>query len=149
MPANPQSSPEDGPPNPGPGGAPGRLGRARMILFAAGWILLVGGLASSLLAFHAAAAAGPDNSSELAAEMRNTKRYQYNLEYVGGKGNAMSVEIQEWFTGLWHGRQLGTTLAVLAVVSSAACLVLAEALPHLPPFPPEPGPRILPPDKSQ
>jgi hypothetical protein len=121
----------------------------RVTLFAVGWVFLVGGLGSSLWAFRAAAAAGTDTSSELAAEMRNTKRYQYNLEYVGGKGNAMSVEIQEWFTGLWHGRQLGTTLAVLAVVSSAACLVLAETLPHLPPFPPEPGPRVLPPDKNQ
>jgi hypothetical protein len=121
--------------------APGRLGRVQLALFALGWAILVGGLGSSLWDYRAADAAKPDATDELMADMRNTKRYQYNLEYVGGKANAVSVEIQEWFLGLWHGRRLGTTLAVLSVCAALGCFSLAEVLPRLPPFPPEPGPR--------
>lgn len=121
--------------------APGRLARAQIALLALGWAVLVGGLGSSLLVFRAADAARPDQTDELMADMRNTKRYQYNLEYVGGKANAVTYEFQEWFLGLWHGRRLGSTLAVLSVCSALGCFALAEVLPRLPPFPPEPGPR--------
>jgi hypothetical protein len=56
------------------------------------------------------------------------------MEYLGGKANVMANDIDTWFVGLWHGRNLAYTLAVLTVVIALICFYIAFALPDLPPF---------------
>jgi hypothetical protein len=43
-------------------------------------------------------------------------------------------DIQGWFLGLWHGRNLAYTLAVITIVLALACFYVAFALPDLPAF---------------
>jgi len=64
----------------------------------------------------------------------DTKKYQDQLERYGGKANILATEMQEWFVGLWHGRHLAYTLAVLTFAVALACFYVALFLPDLPPF---------------
>jgi hypothetical protein len=43
------------------------------------------------------------------------KKYVHDLTVMGGKSNVMTAEFIEWFDGLWHGRNLAGTIAVLTV----------------------------------
>src|SRR5207302_588774 len=45
------------------------------------------------------------------------KKYVHDLQVYGGTANVLFAEFTEWFTGLWHGRQLATTLAVLTALT--------------------------------
>jgi hypothetical protein len=43
-------------------------------------------------------------------------------------------DIQQWFAGLWHGRHLAYTLAVLSFVVALALFFIAYFLPDFPPL---------------
>jgi hypothetical protein len=86
-----------------------------------GKIILVAGLAGSALAFVTSA-------PEDAAELEESKRYLYEMEYIGGQGNLLAAEIRQWFVGLWHGRGLAHMLAFVAVAGSMSCFFLAHRL---------------------
>jgi hypothetical protein len=86
-----------------------------------GKIVLVVGMAGSVLAF---AAAAPEDE----ATLEESKRDLYEMEYIGGKGNLLAAEIRQWFAGLWHGKGLAHMLAFLAVAGSFACFFLAHRL---------------------
>jgi len=60
----------------------------------------------------------------------DTKSYQYDLGRIGGTSAVLAAELNDWFSGLWHGRQLGCTLAFLSVGTALACFVLAHLLGH-------------------
>jgi hypothetical protein len=117
---------------------PNTLLRTQLWLHRAGWVVLVGGLSASVWAFRKALADERVAAAtrEALAGMQNTKRYEYQLEVYGGKANVAATELQQWFEGLWQGRQLAYTLAILAVGTALACFSIAELLPRLPPFPP-------------
>ena len=68
-----------------------------------------------------------------------SKRYEYEMERIGGKANILASEIVGWFGGLWHGRRLAGTLAVLSVGGSLTCFFLAHLF-GLPPLPEEERP---------
>lgn len=95
--------------------------RARIISYA---ILLVG-FASGILIYFANAA--PVNTSGY--EPENSKQYLRNMELYGGKANVLAAEFRIWFNGLWHGRSLAFTVAVLAVLLALAYRVVATPLP--------------------
>lgn len=86
-----------------------------------GKIVLVAGLAGSALAY---ASAGPED--EAAAE--ESKRYLYEMEYIGGQSNLLAAEIRQWFAGLWHGKGLAHLLAFVAIAGSLTCFFLARRL---------------------
>jgi hypothetical protein len=86
-----------------------------------GKVVLIVGFASSALAY---ASAGPED--EAAAE--ESKRYLYEMEYIGGQSNLLAAEIRQWFAGLWHGKGLAHMLAFVAVAGSLACFFLAHRL---------------------
>jgi multisubunit Na+/H+ antiporter MnhB subunit len=46
---------------------------------------------------------------------RAERKYHRELAMYGGKANVVSAEFMDWFGGLWHGRALGGTVAVLTV----------------------------------
>ena len=86
-----------------------------------GKIVLVVGLAGSALAFVTAA---PED--EAASE--ESKRYLYEMEYIGGQSNLLAAEIRQWFAGLWHGKGLAHMLAFVAIAGSLLCFFLANRL---------------------
>jgi hypothetical protein len=88
-----------------------------------GAIVLVAGLLAAAALYLAAPA--EKNAPLLGIDIR-TNRDRSQLERMGGKGYVMFKDIDEWFAGLWQGRQLGVTIAVLAVVGFMLCRGLAR-----------------------
>ena len=92
-------------------------------------ILVAGLLAAALINWRAA----PDDESSDAILSGESKRYEYEMERIGGKSNVLAAEFREWFVSLWHGRRLAHTLVFLSVGGSLACFVLAHLLTYPPP----------------
>lgn len=83
-------------------------------------VLFIGLSAAALV--KGAAVAADDNA------LADTKRYEYQMELIGGKSNELAFEIREWFTGLWHGAGLAHTLAFISIITSVACFYVAHRL---------------------
>jgi hypothetical protein len=105
---------------------------AQVRLYVAGYVVLIGGTIASAWAYRVAVV--DEMSDSLIAQARNTKDYQGQMEYIGGNANVLGSEITGWFVGLWHGRNLAYTLAVLTIIAALLCFYIAFALPDLPPF---------------
>ena len=91
---------------------------------------------------------GPMPADPLGYNLLDSKKSLRELELYGGKANVLSVEFQQWFSGLWHGRTLAATVAVLTVLLAFAFWFVAsnqisddgdrtgdEAKPKVPPDP--------------
>jgi hypothetical protein len=98
-----------------------RLGRLTAAILAAGF-------ASALVIF---VTAGPPASNPLGYEPLETKKYIHDLELYGGTANVLAEEFRVWFAGLWHGRNLAYTVAVLTALVVLAVRFFA-AHPPLP-----------------
>ena len=99
-------------------------------IFYAGVFILVAGLIGAALIYWLTADSAVTKTE---IEFANPRAYEYQIERLGGKATVYVVRFNEWFTGLWQGRQLVFTVAVLAVVIALICFWLskrmAEALP--------------------
>jgi len=62
----------------------------------------------------------------------NTKIYRHDLEVYGGKAAVLADEFRRWFIGLWHGKSLAFTIAVITILISCTGFFAAR---HLPPYP--------------
>jgi len=92
-------------------------------------VLLVG-LAASTVVFAMASTEGDDAYAGVyVASVNNSKKYQLELERIGGKAAVVAAEFTDWFDGLWHGRKLAGTLAVLSVGASLLCFLAAKIPP--------------------
>jgi hypothetical protein len=91
-----------------------------------GIVILVAGLAASAMVGAAAPAA--DDGAAVDA-----KRYEYEMELVGGKSNLFAAEVRGWFDGLLHGRGLWQLLAFVSLAGSFMCFFLAHRLKHFGP----------------
>jgi len=99
--------------------------KRRLYLIAAA-ILLVG-LSSSVLIYFTA----PDESgSSLVNEFEGSKKFKHDLELYGGKWNVVANEFIDWFAGLWQGKTLAFTIAVISIVIAFGIFYVAR---HLPP----------------
>ena len=111
--------------------------RVRLITRA---ILAVGFAAA--VAVYVLASARPEDPLN---EQLTSKKYLHDLEVYGGKANVLAAEFRDWFAGLWYGRNLAGTIAVLTVVAALVYRFFATPLP--PPEEdaeePRPGPRRL------
>jgi hypothetical protein len=96
-----------------------------------GIFILVAGLFAAAL-FNRSAV--PDDGSAYAIMPGDTKRYEYEMERIGGKSNVLATELREWFGSLWHGKRLAYTLAFLSIGGSLACFFIANQLTHFPPL---------------
>ena len=47
----------------------------------------------------------------------DTKQYVHDLQLYGGTANVLAAEFRDWFTGLWYGKNLAYTIAVLTVLA--------------------------------
>jgi len=80
-------------------------------------ILLLLGLSSSVAIYLFAQPPSPD---PLGYDPMDTKKYLRELELYGGKVNILFTEFRQWFDGLWHGKPLAYTVAVITVILSFA-----------------------------
>jgi hypothetical protein len=46
------------------------------------------------------------------------RRYARQMQVMGGKANLLSADFIDWFGGLWHGRNLAGTVAVLTLATT-------------------------------
>ena len=69
---------------------------------------------------------GPMPADPLGYNLLDSKKSLRELELYGGKANVLSVEFQQWFSGLWHGRTLAATVAVLTVLLAFAFWFVAS-----------------------
>lgn len=76
--------------------------------------LLLLGLGSALVIYLTAA---PVVVDPLLGNPMDSKKYVRELRVMGGQGNVLAAEFQDWWAGLWQGRELAKTVAVLTVVT--------------------------------
>lgn len=85
-------------------------------------ILLVGLVSAALIYLLAS----DDSSASRAAEIESGRLYEYNLERIGGMAAVYAARLNRWLAGLWHGRPLAYTVAVLAVALALLCFGVAH-----------------------
>jgi hypothetical protein len=108
-----------------------RLTRGQIGFYLAGYLVLVAGSIGSAWAYRLALANEARDAA--VAGIFDTKANRYRLEVLGGKGNVLASDIQDWFMGLFEGKHLAYTLAVLTLLGAVVCFFIAL---HLPDFPP-------------
>jgi len=89
--------------------------------------MLVVGLGSAIVVYLTAATV-PDTLLEFSAD--SSKKYLRDLQLYGGTANVLAVELMDWFKGLWHGRSLAYTMAVITVAVCLGYLFFAVLLPR-------------------
>ena len=87
-------------------------------------ILLVGLLSAALIYLYAA----DNSSSDRAAEIESGRLYEYNVERIGGMAAVYAARLNRWLAGLWHGRPLAYTVAVLTVALALLCFAVARMI---------------------
>jgi len=99
-------------------------------------IILVAGLCSAALIYRFAEDIADDaisytivNGTIYPFSVRDSKRYQYELERFGGKAIVMFDDFNHWFTGLWRGKALARTVAWTSVLVALAIYLFANSLP--------------------
>jgi multisubunit Na+/H+ antiporter MnhB subunit len=87
--------------------------RNRLYLIAA--IVLLVGSVSALLIYLTA-----DDASEniMLYEYEHSKMYKHNLERYSGKWGVLADDFTRWFSGLWHGKALASTIAFISIFIS-------------------------------
>jgi hypothetical protein len=79
--------------------------------------LLAIGLAAAVVIWIVA---GPEPDYPLGYDPMQSKMYLHDLELYGGKANVLAAQFRDWFVGLWQGRTLAYTVAVLTVLTVLA-----------------------------
>ena len=74
--------------------------------------LLLLGLGSALAIYLTAA---PVVLDPLLGDPMASKKYLRELRVMGGQGNVLAAEFNDWFAGLWQGQELAGTVAVITV----------------------------------
>jgi hypothetical protein len=82
-----------------------RLRRVTRIILAVGF--------GAALAAWIVARARPENPL---GDPLDNKKYIHDLQVYGGTANVLAAEFREWFAGLWYGKNLAYTIAVLTIL---------------------------------
>jgi hypothetical protein len=61
--------------------------------------------------------------------LEDSKKYLRDVEVVGGTANLVATDFRHWLDGLWHGRTLAFTVAVLSALLALAWDFLAMPMP--------------------
>ena len=102
-------------------------------------IILVAGFAAAALAYFVATAR-PENPL---GDPLDSKKYIHDLQVYGGTANVLAAEFREWLAGLWYGKNLAYTIAVLTLM--LAGIVRFLSIPPLREEEEEPRPHDSPP----
>ena len=92
-------------------------------------ILVVGLSASAIVLVTVPAEVEADEAGVYVASPGNSRSLRREVERAGGWAAVAAIEFNEWFDGLWHGRRLAGTLAVLSVGASLLCFLTARLPP--------------------
>ena len=92
-------------------------------IFYSGVAILVAGLISSACIYLFGAG---EDRGDLAIDMGNRRASEFHIERLGGMATVYVARFNVWFSGLWHGKQLAVTVAVLTVLVALACFWLAR-----------------------
>ncbi len=92
-------------------------------------VVLVLGLIASLVVFFTAPVEAEAPATVVVASVDNSKKYQLELERIGGRSAVAAAQFTSWFDSLWHGERLGATLAVLSVAASLVCFMASKLPP--------------------
>ena len=92
-------------------------------------IILTVGLGSAVVLFFTAQAPG----SGPLGDPNDSKRYLRDMEMFGGKANLLTAQFREWVGGLFQGRSLALTVAILALLLAWAVWFFGMPLPPEPP----------------
>jgi hypothetical protein len=92
-------------------------------------ILIVGLSVSAIVLAMTPAEADESDAGFYMSSVNNSKKYRGDLERIGGKAAVAAAEFNEWFDGLWHGRRLAGTLAVLSIGASLLCFLASKIPP--------------------
>jgi hypothetical protein len=108
------------------------LGRRKIIRLSSAAVLALGMCAAAVIYVTT----GDDSSGAVGYEVINgvaypvapedSKAYQRELERFGGKANVLAVEFTRWFAGLWRGRTLAYSLALISAGVSLLLYLWAE-----------------------
>jgi hypothetical protein len=110
--------------------------RESLILISA--IVLILGLGSAVFVYLTV---GDDAGTILCYEIiggtvypvspEESRVYQRNLEYVGGKAAIVADDFRRWLIGLWHGKTRAFTIAGISIFISFVIFFVANRLPFL------------------
>jgi hypothetical protein len=87
-------------------------------------ILFVGLLSAALVYVFAP----EDTGSDAVAAIESGRVYEYNIERVGGMAAVYAARFNRWLAGLWHGRPLAYTIAVLSIAIALLCFMVARMI---------------------
>jgi hypothetical protein len=110
------------------------LSRSDLLRQCAGAILLVGLCAAAYL--YATSTDAPAEGIGYVTEggesfqvlPTDSRSYQRNLEYYGGKSAVLMLELRQWWAGLWRGSTLALVVACAALLAAGCCLYAARFL---------------------
>jgi hypothetical protein len=109
-------------------------------LYLIGAVILIAGLIAAVVICintsdeaDDALAYGNTDASVFAVMPKESKLYNYQLERVGGKSAVLAAELDDWFNGLWQGKQLGYTIAFLSAAAALGFFMFARLLSFHPP----------------
>jgi hypothetical protein len=88
-------------------------------------LILLVGLGSSAV-IYLTADIEPDK--DVFYEYQHSKKYKHDLELYGGKANVLANDFIRWFGGLWQGRSLALTVAVITLFISFGYFFVASRL---------------------
>lgn len=92
-------------------------------------VLIVGLSASAIVFVTVPAEVEADAARVYVASPSNSRNLRREVERAGGWAAVAAIDFNEWFDGLWQGRRLAGTLAVLAVGASLLCFLTARLPP--------------------
>jgi hypothetical protein len=108
----------------------------RESLILIGAIIMLVGLGSAVLIYQSA---GDDSDNVLGYEIiggsaypirpEDSRTYRRDLELYGGKAAVIADDFSRWFVGLWHGKSLAFTVAVISIFISLGFFFAANRLP--------------------
>lgn len=108
--------------------------KLRKQLYLASAFVFAVGLGSALFIY--ADARDDDSANAIGYEMvdgvaypiaaRDSKRYRHDLERLGGKAAILADDFSNWLSGLWHGKRLAFSVALISVVVSGLIFMVAK-----------------------
>lgn len=90
-----------------------------------GVVVLVLGLLAAV-AIYIAASTSPVSGST--PDFSGDRRFNLEMERIGGKSSVYVAAFDRWLASLWHGTTLAFTVGVLSVVVALVCFWLSNLM---------------------
>ena len=101
-----------------------RMRRHRKIQLVGTSVLVTGLIAALVIYLMARAGSGVQNMPDFSQD----RRFNLELERIGGKSAVYVAAFDRWLSGLWHGTALAYTVVAMSVVVALVCFWLANLM---------------------